>query len=48
MDQATSTIKDLVVASDWRAYFYRHPWKLMGAALGGGLLLSALLIPRRR
>ena len=34
-------------AADWRTYFNRKPWVLMGVALGGGLLLSALLVPSR-
>jgi len=28
--------------ADWRAYFRSHPFAMMGAALGGGLLLGAL------
>ncbi len=35
-------------ASDWRTYFNRNPWAAVGAALGGGLLLSKIVIPARR
>jgi hypothetical protein len=32
---------------DWRVQYHRHPeWFLAGAALGG-MLLSAILVPRR-
>ena len=34
--------------TDWRIYFHRKPWILMGLAVGGGFLLSALLTPSRR
>lgn len=33
-------------ASDWRSYFGRNPWAMVGVALGGGLLLSGLLPAR--
>jgi ElaB/YqjD/DUF883 family membrane-anchored ribosome-binding protein len=29
--------------ADWRTQFDRHPWFALGLALGGGLLLSAML-----
>jgi ElaB/YqjD/DUF883 family membrane-anchored ribosome-binding protein len=34
-------------AANWRTYFNRNPWAVMGAALGGGLLLSRIVPPRR-
>ena len=35
-------------AADWRTYFSRNPWLMMGAAAAGGLLMSAMLGPSRR
>ena len=35
-------------AADWRTYFSRNPWLMMGAAAAGGLLVSAMLVPSRR
>lgn len=35
-------------AADWRTYYHRNPWALLGMALGGGLLLSSLLPSRSR
>lgn len=35
-------------AADWRTYYVRNPWILMGVSAFGGLLLAALLTPRRR
>jgi len=35
-------------ATTWQAYFARQPWAMIGLALGGGLLLSALFVPRSR
>ena len=35
-------------AATWRRYFARQPWAMLGLALGGGLLLSALFVPRSR
>lgn len=35
-------------AADWRTYFSRNPWIMMGAAAAGGLLVSAMLVPSRR
>jgi ElaB/YqjD/DUF883 family membrane-anchored ribosome-binding protein len=32
-------------STSWRVYFERRPWAALGVALGGGLLLSALLPP---
>jgi hypothetical protein len=32
---------------DWRIQFQQRPWVLMGAAFGGGLLVS-MMIPKRR
>jgi ElaB/YqjD/DUF883 family membrane-anchored ribosome-binding protein len=37
-----------VRAASWQSYFARKPWALLGLAVGGGFLLSALLLPRRR
>ena len=28
-------------ATDWRTYYYQHPYWFVGAALGGGLLLAS-------
>lgn len=33
--------------TSWRAYFVRKPWTALALALGGGLLLSSLVTPRR-
>ncbi len=30
-------------AVEWRTYFARHPWAMLGFALGGGFLVSSLL-----
>jgi len=35
-------------AAEWRTYFNRNPWLMLGAALGGGLLLASILTPQRR
>ena len=35
-------------AVDWRTYFARNPWAMIGASAVAGLLLSSLFIPRRR
>ena len=35
-------------ATDWRTYFARKPFVMMGASAVGGLLLAALLTPQRR
>jgi ElaB/YqjD/DUF883 family membrane-anchored ribosome-binding protein len=29
--------------TDWRTYYQQKPWLALGLALGGGLLLAALL-----
>lgn len=34
--------------ADWRTYFHRNPWPLVGAAAATGLLLASILIPQRR
>ena len=35
-------------STSWRAYFERRPWTALGIAMGGGLLLSVLFLPRSR
>ena len=35
-------------ATNWRTYYNRNPWLMMGAALTGGLLLSAVFGNSRR
>ena len=35
-------------ATDWRVYYNRYPWLMMGAALVGGLFVSSILTPPRR
>jgi hypothetical protein len=35
-------------ATNWRVYFNRSPWLMMGAALMSGWLVSSVLIPSRR
>jgi ElaB/YqjD/DUF883 family membrane-anchored ribosome-binding protein len=35
-------------ASDWRVYFARKPWVLLGAAFGAGFLLPRLFIWKSR
>ena len=35
-------------ATDWRYQFQQHPLTLLGVAFGGGMLLAALMVPRRR
>lgn len=32
--------------ASWRGYFARKPWTMLGIALGGGLLLSMLFLPK--
>jgi hypothetical protein len=34
-------------AANWRTHYERHPYVFMGAALGGGLLLSRILLGGR-
>ena len=34
--------------TDWRTYYNRNPFVMLGAALAGGVLLSAWLLPGRR
>ena len=34
-------------ATDWRTYYHRNPWIMLGAAVAGGLFASAILFPRR-
>jgi hypothetical protein len=31
-------------ATNWRTYFQRHPYAFLGTAVGGGLLLSNMLL----
>ncbi len=35
-------------ATEWRTYFNRKPWLMLGAALGGGLILASILTPQKR
>jgi ElaB/YqjD/DUF883 family membrane-anchored ribosome-binding protein len=35
-------------ATDWRTYYNRNPWIMMGAAVAGGLLMAAMFTPSRR
>ena len=35
-------------AADWRTYYNRKPWLMMGAAIVGGFFVSSMLIPWRR
>jgi ElaB/YqjD/DUF883 family membrane-anchored ribosome-binding protein len=35
-------------STNWRAHFERKPWLALGLAMGGGFLLSALLLSRPR
>ena len=35
-------------AANWRTYFNKNPWMMMGLAAGGGFILSALFAPRSR
>ena len=35
-------------ATDWRTYYHRTPWLLIGAAVVGGFFVSSMLIPWRR
>jgi len=34
-------------ATDWRTYYNRNPWMMVGIALGGGLILSSFFAPHR-
>jgi ElaB/YqjD/DUF883 family membrane-anchored ribosome-binding protein len=35
-------------ATDWRTYYNRNPWIILGAAVAGGLFISALIVPSKR
>lgn len=35
-------------AADWRTYYTRNPWPILGAALVGGLLLASIFPGSRR
>ena len=35
-------------AVNWRTYFFRNPWAMIGASALAGYLPSSLFIPRRR
>jgi ElaB/YqjD/DUF883 family membrane-anchored ribosome-binding protein len=35
-------------ATNWRTYFNRNPWAIMGAAAAAGFLMSAILVPSRQ
>lgn len=35
-------------STSWRLYFERKPWTALGIVMAGGLLLSALFLPRSR
>jgi ElaB/YqjD/DUF883 family membrane-anchored ribosome-binding protein len=30
-------------AADWRSYYARNPWTMLGVALGGGFLVAGIL-----
>jgi hypothetical protein len=34
-------------ATNWRTYYERHPYLFIGSAVGGGLLLSGILLGNR-
>jgi ElaB/YqjD/DUF883 family membrane-anchored ribosome-binding protein len=34
-------------ATNWRTYFNRNPWMMIGASAAAGFLLSAILVPSR-
>jgi ElaB/YqjD/DUF883 family membrane-anchored ribosome-binding protein len=34
-------------AANWRTYYERHPYLFIGSAVGGGLLLSGILLGNR-
>jgi ElaB/YqjD/DUF883 family membrane-anchored ribosome-binding protein len=35
-------------ATNWRTYFNRNPWMIMGAAAAAGYVISAILVPPKR
>lgn len=35
-------------ATDWRTYYYKNPFLMIGVAAGAGLLLASWLIPSKR
>ncbi len=35
-------------STTWRGYFVRKPWTMLALALGGGILLSSLIISKSR
>lgn len=48
LDEDLSALESRVKSTaDWRVVFDRHPWAFLGAAFGGGLLIS-LMTARKR
>ena len=35
-------------ATNWRTYYNRNPWIMLGAALAGGFLVSSIVTPPSR
>lgn len=35
-------------ATNWRTYYNRNPWLMLGAAMVGGILAAAVVTPARR
>jgi hypothetical protein len=47
--QSLDLLQDKIhTATDWRARFQDHPWTMMGAAVGVGVLLSTFFGGRNR
>ncbi len=48
LSQNISELEDRVrAATNWRTYYNRNPWTMLGVALGSGFLLSALFRPSK-
>ena len=47
-DNLTALETRMREAVDWRVYYNRNPWIVIGAAFMGGLFLSSILTPSRR
>ena len=45
MAELQTKVRDV---TNWRTYYSRNPWVMIGAALTGGLLISAMFAGSRR
>jgi ElaB/YqjD/DUF883 family membrane-anchored ribosome-binding protein len=42
-DNIAELERKLRQAADWRSYYARNPWTMLGVALGGGFLVAGIL-----